>query len=269
MFFAHKNMVQTCLERYGVENPFAATEVKQKIEATKLERYGDSHYTNINQIKETITKLKQDDPTWLQKRNQKYQETCLERYGTKNSSQNEKVRQKIIQNRSKALYDKYGCNSAGLIKSVQLKIQKTVEERYGVKWSILLASRKKLQFNSETFDSIPELAYYIWLTDHHIQFTYHPTLSFPYIHQNKTHYYCPDFLVEQKIVEIKGPQFINNDGTWRDPYVKIDTGCTEAKHQCLISMGVKIIFKDEYQTFIDYVNMKYGDNFLQSCRKTT
>lgn len=67
---------ETNLEKYGVENPFAAEQVKEKIKNTLIERYG---VENILKLPETIEKTK---------------ETNLERYGYEWSQQSDVIRKK-------------------------------------------------------------------------------------------------------------------------------------------------------------------------------
>jgi hypothetical protein len=50
---------KTCLEKYGVKNPFQIKGINQKIEETKLKKYGDRYYNN----------------------REKSAKTCLEKYG--------------------------------------------------------------------------------------------------------------------------------------------------------------------------------------------
>lgn len=47
------------------------------------------------------------------------------------------------------------------------------------------------------FDSAPEIAYYIWLTDHNIDFEYHPmNKNMKFLIDGKEYYYEPDFLIK-------------------------------------------------------------------------
>ena len=50
---ANKKRIQTCQERYNVDNTFQAEEFKQKAADTKERLYGDSHYTNREKAKNT------------------------------------------------------------------------------------------------------------------------------------------------------------------------------------------------------------------------
>ena len=57
----------------------------------------------------------------------------------------------------------------------------------------------------------------------------------------KTHFYLPDFLVDGQLVELKGDQFLKDDGTWKNPYDHGQDALYEAKHQCLVKNNVVIL----------------------------
>lgn len=80
------------------------------------------------------------------------------------------------------------------------------------------------------FDSIYEIAYYIWLKDHNTAFEYEPIVKFKYVYDGKEHWYMPDFLVDGHYVEIKGDHFFKEDGTMQNPYDHRQDDLYEAKH---------------------------------------
>lgn len=121
------------------------------------------------------------------------------------------------------------------------------------------------------------MCYYIWLKDNKIDFEYHPNISFKYSYDRKEHKYYPDFKVEDKIIEIKGDQFFNEDGTMRYPYFlkenseeykKYINERFEAKHQCMLENNVEILKYADYSKFISYVEDKYGKSFLEQYKKS-
>ena len=125
-----------------------------------------------------------------------------------------------------------------------------------------ISNSKQIYYKNEKFDSKWELAYYIWLEDHNIQFTREP-LSFEYSYNDRTHYYVPDFKIDDKIIEIKGLQFFeNNDSTKRmiNPYDRTQDDLYEAKHQCMLKNNVEII--TDCTEYINYVETVYGKNYL-------
>lgn len=78
----------------------------------------------------------------------------------------------------------------------------------------------------------------------------------------------PDFKVEDQLVELKGSQFLKEDGSWKNPYDKSQDGLFEAKHQCLLKNSVKIIYTDEYMNYVKYVEEKYGKDYLKQFKKS-
>ena len=70
---------ETCLERYGVDNPHKTERVKLKTLQTMMNKYGVAN------------------PMHLDNSKQKYKETCLERYGVVNPSKSQDIKQKKIE----------------------------------------------------------------------------------------------------------------------------------------------------------------------------
>lgn len=121
--------------------------------------------------------------------------------------------------------------------------------------------------NDTYFSSSWELAYYIWLKDHNIEFEYQPKTYFLYNYLNIEHKYCPDFKINDRIIEIKGLQFFeNHDPTKRMicPYDRTQDDLYEAKQQCMIENNVEII--TDCSEYINYINTIYGKDFIEKFR---
>ena len=125
--------------------------------------------------------------------------------------------------------------------------------------------RNKYTYNNENFDSSWELAYYIWLKDHNIDFEYQPDISFKYEYNGKIHLYFPDFKVGDEIIEIKGRQFFEN-GKMICPYNRTQDDIYEAKHQCMIKNNVKLILSNDIKFYINYIKEKYGSSYIKSLK---
>lgn len=89
---------QTCLERYGVDNPMKSHEIQKKSKQTCLEKYGNELYLLSEDYnskrKECLTKSKQ---------------TCLERYGVGSAIQSEEVKCKLRQTCLERYGVEYNC----------------------------------------------------------------------------------------------------------------------------------------------------------------
>lgn len=138
---------QTCLERYGVENPFQSLEVQEKIKSTCLEKYG---VTLPRQAREIDEKIKQ---TCLERYGvectfqspeiqEKTRQVCLEKYGTKYPSQLPEV-----QNKTKEMFlEKYGVESSNQVSEIKEKKEQACIKRLGVRnpsQAIKVKQRKK------------------------------------------------------------------------------------------------------------------------------
>ena len=131
------------------------------------------------------------------------------------------------------------------------------------KYEYRIKTHKHYFYDKRFFSSSPELALYIWLKDNNIKFEYQPNVDLEYEVDGKIHHYQPDFLIGKDLVEIKGDQFLNSDGTWKNPYDNKLNYIYEAKHQCALKNNVKIFYEKQYKKYIDYIKFKYGKDFLK------
>lgn len=258
---------QTFLEKYGVENPNQIEQVRQKIEQTNLKKYGVKH---VFQAKEVQEKIKQ---------------TCLERYGTDHFFQAEEVKEKIRQTQierygkwytstneykqkcEQTCLKKYGVPSHNQAKVCKEKMMQTFLNHYGVdnvRKSVYMAQHRKQRYEYDNirFDTMPELAFYIYWTDLG-KIVEHNSVSFSYFLDGKVHKYFPDFKIDEDLYEIKGDQFLKEDGTWQNPFDHSQDKLFEAKHQCAIKNHVHILYGQDYQKYIDYVVKTYSKDFLE------
>lgn len=165
---ARQNYINTCIKKYGTINVFQVQEVKNKCKDTFMKHYNVDHPSKSKKIME------------------KMQNTCIKRYGVKNPGQSEQIKAKMKQTCLKHFNAEYPMQNR----------------------DILIKGLKRYRYDNKTFDSAPELAYYIWLKDNNIEFEYQPKIRLEYIVNGQIHYYFPDFKVEQQLVEIKDHNFL-------------------------------------------------------------
>ena len=101
---------QTCLNKYGVENPSQVNQFKEKAKQTCLTKYGVSNYSKTKEF------------------NKKRTQTCLEKYGVENPFQVSEYIEKANQTR----LEKYGSYSFPKTKEFDKKRTQTCLEKYGV-----------------------------------------------------------------------------------------------------------------------------------------
>ncbi len=242
---------QTMLNKTGYEYAFQVPEIKEKMEEKSLKEHGQKLWTNREKCKQTM--LENTGHEYLfqtQNFNDKVKEKCLKNHGVEYNCQRPEVIEKIKQ----SCIDSFGYSNPMKCPEIRNK------------------TKKKFKYKNLNFDSGFELVYYIWLKDHNIEFEYQPNTTFKYEYQGKTYDYCPDFLINGEYIELKGLQFFknkDNNDVMICPYKhKNDTeetiewrnGLYEAKHQCMLKNGVKII--TDLPECYDYINKKYGRNYI-------
>ena len=251
-----QHTIESNLKNYGIKWNSQLESVKEKIKNSNLAKYGVPCYTQTDEFKDKSKQQKLNRYGDSNYRNDKQIfETCLSVYGCISPFGNEKIRQKIAETNR----EKYGVDNPWKSKTIQDKC------------------RQKYVFNNCMFDSAPEIAYYIWLSDNHINFEYQPPIKFEYQFNNINHFYMPDFRVGNELHEIKGDQFFDETGKminpfrmkdWTDEEYFMECAKYEAKHQCMLINNVKILRSAEYSKFLDYVSNKYGKDYLSQFRSS-
>ena len=183
---ARPNIEATNILRYGSTTPLQNKEIRDKINQHNLETYGTTHIVNseyfANKRVETCQRnFGVDYPMQNEAIKEKSRKKCKERYGVKYVLQSEYAKLKG----KKTSQAKYGTDFPMQSEIVKAKSRSTFQTNYGVNAPAQCPEiRRKQQlrctFNGKCFDSIYEIAYYIWLTDHHIVFEYEPDVKFKY-----------------------------------------------------------------------------------------
>lgn len=201
-----------------------------------------------------------------------FRDFCCNRHAQKDLKTQETIKA--------SLFKHYGYNvtSSLLIPEVKEKSEKTCERLYGNKKPIVTPEiqkkcKKRYLYNGIYFHSQPELALYIYLVDHNIPFKYHVSTYFTYEYDGKLHKYYPDFIIDGKIVEIKGDQFFDKNGKMKAPFrsqykseEQYIYACKnyEAKQKCMQENNVIIFRNNDYQKYLDYISDTYGPKYLLS-----
>ena len=261
----------TCLERYGVEHPLQNQEIYNKMLATKETRHGDPHYNNL----------------------EKRHATCQERYGTNNACEAPEVIEKInkatieklgvkrplqipeilnrMQDTMELLYDgrttmqspelrkrveETNLNTYGTVctlgnKEVREKSKQSLLEHTGRDHPIV----NKLNYYGVSFDSMWELALWIYAKDHN-EFIVREPISIQYEYEGVVHHCYPDFYYQGQIIEIKGDHLVGSNNAFDDDKHKV-------KQQAELASGIIFWLKEDIQFAINYVNSTYGKSYLQ------
>lgn len=262
-----KQIKQTCKEQYGDENYVNVKKTKQ----TKQERYGNENFNNRPKAKQTFIDHYGVEHNMKSSKGLKaYEDSIEKKYGKgiRNVSQAESVKRK----KTETFQKHYGVDHPMQREDVKQHFKEVSVEKYGVPYpmqnpDVYRKAKSKYYYDSKWFDSAPEIAFYIWLTDNNIAFEYKPSPGLTYEFNGKIHHFFPDFKVNDIYYEIKGNQFINASGNLIDPYDNTKNGIAQAKQKCMEENGVIMLTYNEYIKYVKYVKEKYGTNFLKQFRQ--
>lgn len=243
-----EKMKKSCLTKYGTEFVFQSEEVKSKIRNTNLKNHG---FENPGQFIDHLEKSRN---------------TSTLKYGESHYSKTSTYKESV----KSTLQKKYGVSSPLQKRDFLEKQKNTCLQKYGKpnfsQTPNFAKYHKSLyRYNNLNFDSSWELYYYIFCEQKNIKIT-RVTEGLEYSVLNKKYYYFPDFLVEGKLVEIKGPQFLDENNNLICPYDKSELGklkCEE-KQKCMEKNKVQVLSKKELEPIIDIVNNICGKDYVKS-----
>ena len=128
----NKKREDTCIKKYGANNPSKSQEIKDKKKKTCQLHYGVDNPSKAQEIKnkkiETYRKhYGVDNPNKAQKIKNKKIETYRKHYGVDNPSKAQEIKNKKIE----TYREHYGVNNPFGSKEIQNKVKKTWQEKYG------------------------------------------------------------------------------------------------------------------------------------------
>lgn len=243
---------RTCSTLYGTPCALSNNSVKEKRDKTIRDKYG---VDNISQSEDIKKKKKQ---------------TTLKNYGVENPSQSFLLRQKIETTNmiryghpypSMTLERRRALKARMLVEGKQIaqKAKVTNLKTYGVRSPLQTLnahqkSKHTYYYENQSFDSMPELALFIYATEHGEPIERLPT-KLKYFFENEEHYYFPDFLYKGQLVELKNPYL----------YEKLMQEDTQegAKYECMVEHQVIIMLPSDYAFAVEYCKDKYGRDFAR------
>ena len=263
-----KKFLETCNEKFGGNAPACSSGVVEKMKRTKEERYGDSGFnnhekavitlnnqygvSNVSQIPGVQDKVKQtnnirygrDHINQTDEGLNRIRNTCMEKYYVTHYNQSEEYRSRIPE------------------------IRKKMTKKWVLFWNddntYISTRRDSEEYNANVgkwehelqMDSSWEIDLFVFCKlKNGLDVDYQPNMTIPYEYDGETHSYHPDFIINGRIVEVKGDQFFRiNESTgqeemfcpwrypnWSDDYYKWRCGREEAKHQCMLANDVIIL----------------------------
>lgn len=176
----------TSKERYGTDNPAKSEKIKEITKKNNLEKYGVDNPAKLESIKEKAKEvnLKKYGAEYHHKfGSEEFKKDCIRIYGVDNPAKSEKVKEKIKETNLKKYSTAAPCQN----------------------YEVLKKCFKNIFYDNVYFDSSWEVAYWIWCKNHNKDIKRNTQM---YDLSNGTK--ClPDFIVDGKIVEIKGDHLKN------------------------------------------------------------
>lgn len=174
----------------------------------------------------------------------KIQSTKKERYGSIGFNNREKSKS--------TCEERYGVTNVAKLPEVREKMNETVFKRTGKRYTGGCNGRSKIYYEGLVFDSKHELFYYFWCLEQGLEIQQNPKGLQYFIGETK-HTYYPDFMVEGRLIEIKGMDIINKNLILLDKMTKNELW---EKTACLFDNDVEIITQDQVEKFYKPSNWK-------------
>ena len=264
------------------DGEYASLKQIEQTKKTKTLRYGNASFNN--RAKATATRHSRYNGKYeLESSKLKREATSLQRYGHRCSLQNDEVKAKAARTVNAQYGEDHVVQHISQTRHFKQKFKETSLKHFGVEHpmqsrKVQLKARRKYSYDGKNFDSCPELAFYIWLQDNDIEFKCHDGTFLEYEFNGNAMRYFPDFIVEGRMIEIKGNHFFEDNNpskkmicpfkkkAWSDEDYCLACQKYEAKHQCMLKNDVKILTDADYQKYLDYVDQCYGKCYLEQFR---
>lgn len=196
-------------------------------------------------------------------------QTCLERYGSCTNMGTEEFKRQA----KESFMRHYGVDNNMKCKEGREELEKALLKKYGYKNALEVPEirqriHKKYMYEGIQFDSLPEIAFYVWLSDSKIEFEYQPSQCFEYCVDGVSKTYHPDFKIGNNFYELKGLQFFEDKDPSRrmiNPYDRSQDEAYEAKHQCMLKNNVKIL--TDFSEYLSHLKTRYPGEKIKDFKK--
>lgn len=148
----------TCIEKWGVDNPSKSSQVREKVVETNIKKFGHEWATKSDDIKnKIIDKFIENwgvsNPSKIKEVRERAKETMFERFGVEHAMHSDEIKKRV---RDKFMKN-WGVDNPFKIKEVRDKAKKTMIDRFGVEYPLqnidILSKARKTWFNRWGADS--------------------------------------------------------------------------------------------------------------------
>lgn len=218
-------------------------------EIKSINRYGCKNVSQAKEIQEKKKKL------------------SLEKFGTTTPLKNEKIKNKIRE----SLESHYGKDYSKVINKERIK---TFKKKYGVENPSQVKefqSKKstRYKYDGYNFRSSYELIFYLYCKELNLNVEYE-SISIPYKdYEGIIHYYYPDFIVDDQLIEIKGDHLLDDEGNLNSSIYDNSEKQKEidkCKQKCMEENKVVVLKKEDISKIKEKISNKYSENFLKNLK---
>ena len=188
---------ETNLKKYGNPCSLHGKDAEKKTKAKMLEKYGSENWTATETFKQKAAMTKKEkygNPTFNNPK--KFKQTCLEKYGVEAPMQNSS----ILEKSKNTCMSKYG---GWFVQTEQIRAYRF----------------QNFKHDGLIFNSSDEIRFYDFCKKNNLTLQVHNISPIKYIDDyGKEHLYYPDFKLKDRLIEVKGDLFFNENGVLTNPY---------------------------------------------------
>ena len=127
----------TCIEKWGVDNPSKSNQVKKKVIETNIEKFGHEWATKSDEIKNKIKdkfieNWGVDNPSKIKEVRDRAKKTMFGRFGVEYAMHSDDIKKRV----KDKFIENWGVDNPSKIKEVRDKAKKTMFERFGVEYPL-------------------------------------------------------------------------------------------------------------------------------------
>lgn len=230
-------------ETYNRKSDEEKQNIKLKRKNTNVERYGCDCNMNFCETREKIIRKRIDTYGSLENYYIEHGKKVSETYNLKTDEEKQQIKTKIIETNNRIYgYDYYFQTPEfkDYMKSMNMQLYGVEHYTQSKDYHKQKCHKFYSTLTHETYDSSWEMILAEYCFSNGIKYEYQPPIHFKYVYNNKIHIYQPDFLIGDKLYEVKGDHFFK-DGKMINPYDRTQDDLYESKHQCMLQNSIIIL----------------------------
>ena len=128
---------ETCIEKWGVDNPSKSKDIKDKVMKTNIDRYGHEWATKSKEVKDKIKdkfieNWGVDNPSKVKEVRDRAKSTMVDRFGVEHAMWSDEIKKKVVNK----FIENWGVDNPSKVKEVRDKAKSTMVDRFGVEYPL-------------------------------------------------------------------------------------------------------------------------------------